>query len=148
MANSVPSNYNPKKVVITFGGVPIDGYTDGTFINIAPNDVDGFKKKVGADGEVAWAQSSDNTHQITISLMQSSLSNTYLSGVRNTDKLTGKALLPLSITDLNGGSLHFWLFARIKGDPSSWGYGNELTERQWVIDTGQQAEDNKAGLLP
>ena len=144
----IPSTYDPKKVIITFGGVPIDGYTDGTFVDVTPNDADGFKKKVGANGGVAWAKSADNTHQITISLMQSSVSNQYLSGIRNMDKLTGKGLLPLVITDVNGGSLQFWPLARIKGDPSSWGYGNELTERQWVIDTGQIATDNRAGVLP
>jgi hypothetical protein len=147
MPNPVVTNYDPKKVVITFGGVPLDGFTDGDFISVAPNDADGFKKVVGADGEVARAQSNDNTHNVTLTIMQSSLVNAQLSNIRNTDKLTGKAIQPLSITDLNGGSLHFWPQAWIKGDPE-WGYGKELKERQWVFDTGQQATDNKAGLLP
>jgi len=147
MANPIVTNYDPKKVVITFGGVPIQGFADGDFIEIAADDADGFKKQVGADGEVARAQSNNNTHNVTITLMQSSLSNPYLSNIRNTDKLLGKSCLPLSITDINGGSLHFWPQAWIKGDPT-WGYGKELKERQWTFDTGQQATDNKSGLLP
>jgi hypothetical protein len=147
MANPIVTNYDPKKVVITFGGVPLTGFADGDFISVSANDGDGFKKQAGADGEVARAQSSDNTHNVSVTLMQSSLSNSYLSTIRNTDKLTGKSILPLSITDLNGGSLHFWPQAWIKGDPT-WGYGKELKERQWTFDTGQQAADNKAGLLP
>jgi hypothetical protein len=145
-ANPLAGNYDPKKLVITFGGVPIGGYADGTVLEIAPNDADGVKKKVGADGEVSRSFSADNTHQITITLMQSSDSNAYLSGVRNADKLTGHSILPLAINDLSGGSMGFWPQAWIRGDPT-WSYGKEDQERQWIIDTGQQAEGHKAGMF-
>jgi hypothetical protein len=147
MAQPIVTNFDPKKVIIVFGGTPIDGYADGDFAELAANAGDGFIKQVGADGEVARAQSNDNTHSLTITLMQSSLGNAILSGIRNTDKLTGKSILPLSITDLNGSSLFFWPQAWIHGDPT-WGYGKELKERQWVIDTGQATTTNYAGLLP
>jgi hypothetical protein len=147
MANPLVTSFDPKKVIIIFGGMPIDGYADGAFAEIAANSADGFTKQVGADGEVARAQSNDNTHSLTITLMQSSLSNQALSTIRNTDKLTGKSLLPLSITDMNGGSLFTWPQAWIHGDPT-WGYGKELSERQWVLDTGQATATNFGGLLP
>jgi hypothetical protein len=147
MAQPIVTNFDPKKVVIIFGGTPIDGFADGTFAELAPNSADGFVKQVGADGEVARAQNNDNTHTLTITLMQSSLGNIALSTIRNTDKVAGKSILPLEITDLNGGSLFTWPQAWIHGDPT-WGYGKELTERQWVIDTGQAVVTNYAGLLP
>jgi len=137
-------SYDPKKVIVTFGGVPISGYTDGDFIEVSPNDADGFKKQVGADGEVGRSQSSDDTHNVTITLMQSSMSNQHFSATRAADKLSGKTILPLSITDLNGASLQFWPEAWIKGDPT-WGFGKEMKERQWTFDTGQIAGDNKSG---
>jgi len=137
-------DYDPKKVIITFGGVPLAGFADGTFVSISANDSDGFKKQVGADGEVVRSKSNDNTHGVEVTLLQSSLSNNYLSGIRATDKITGKAKLPLSITDLNGLSLHFWPQAWIKGDPD-WDYGKEASERKWSFDTGQEAADNKGG---
>jgi hypothetical protein len=146
-ASPLVANYDPKKVIVTLGGVPFGGYADGTFISVAPNDADGFKKVVGADGEVCRAQSSDNTHTITVTLLMSSETNAYLSGIRNTDKLTGKSILPLSITDLSGSLVAFWPQAWIKGDPT-WEFGKEVNERQWVLDTGQQASDTKAGVLP
>jgi len=139
--------YDPKKVVVIFGGVPITGWADGDMISVSPNDGDGFKKQVGADGEVGRSQSSDNTHAVDFNLMQTSQANDHFSNVRNTDKLTGRAIQPLSITDLNGASLHFWPEAWIKGDPE-WAYGKELKERKWTVDTGQEATDNKAGILP
>ena len=139
--------YNPKKVVVTLDGVPVEGFVPGTFINIEPNDSDGFKKQVGADGEVGRAQSNDNTHKVTITLMQTSASNAHFSSVRKTDKLTGTSVHPLSITDLNGESLHYWPEAWILGDPT-WSYGNELTERQWTLDTGQIADGEMTGITP
>ena len=146
MASPIVGTYDPKKVIINFGGNILSGFTDGTFVEIAPNDADGFKKRVGADGEVVRAMSADNTHEITVTLMQSSLSNQVLSTIRNTDKLTGMSMMPLTVTDLNGATLGFWPQAWIRGDPT-WGYGVEDTDRQWTFDTGQQATDNKGGVL-
>jgi hypothetical protein len=147
MANPLVTNFDPKKVIIIFGGVPIDGYADGAFAELAASNADGFTRQVGADGEVMRVMSNDNTHTLTITLMQSSLSNQALSVIRNTDKLAGKSILPLSITDLNGGSLFTWPQAWIHGDPT-WGFSKDGTERQWVLDTGQATATNFGGLLP
>jgi len=147
MANLVPTTYDFKKVIVTFGGVPIDGYAEGSVVKIEASDPEGFKKKTGADGEVSWSKSNNNTHKVTLVLKQSSTGNAYLSSVRNTDKITGKAILPLSITDLNGTSKHFWQHARVLGD-IPWEYGADETDRQWVIDTAQIAKDERAGVLP
>jgi hypothetical protein len=76
-ANPLVGTYDPKKVIITLGGVPIGGYADG-FVQIDPNS-ETWTKKVGADGEVARALSNDNTHTIQITLMQTSLSNAYVA---------------------------------------------------------------------
>jgi len=147
MHNPLVTNFDPKKVIVIFGGVPIGGYADGTFIEISPNDEEGFKKVVGADGEVARSQSNDNTHKVVITLLQSSLSNQHLSIVHNADKASGKGIMPLTITDLNGGSLKHWPQAWIQGDPTE-GFGKEIGERQWTFDTGQLAGGNVGGLLP
>jgi len=147
MPNPLVTNFDPKKVIVIFGGVPIGGFADGTFVEISANDEEGFKKVVGADGEVARAQSNDNTHQITITLLQSSQSNQHLSTVRNADKLTGKAIQPLAITDMNGSTLKYWPQAWLRGDPTE-GFGKEVGERPWTFDTGQLAEGNVGGLLP
>jgi hypothetical protein len=147
MPNPVPTTYDFKKVVLTFGGVPIDGYAEGSVINVEASDGEEYKKKVGADGEVSWSKSNNNTHKVTITLKQSSTSNAYLSSIHNTDRETGKAIFPLGITDLNGTSKQFWPHARIIGDPA-WGYGADETDRQWVFDTAQIAQDERGGVLP
>jgi hypothetical protein len=138
-ANPLVGTYDPKKVIITLGGVPIGGYADGTFVQVDPNS-ETWTRKVGADGEVARALSNDNTHTIQITLMQTSLSNIYLRTVMNADKLTGLGMLPLNIIDLSLGSPeeHFWPQAWVSTDPST-GRAKETTDVQWTIHTGQQA---------
>lgn len=144
MALGIVTTYDPKKVIITLGGVPITGFADGTFVQIDPNS-EFFTKKVGADGEVVRSMSNDNTHTVQITLQQSSVSNDYLSSVHTADKLLGKGMLPLSITDLNGTTLHFWAQAWVQTDPSI-GYAKETTDRQWTLHTGQEAGGNNGGI--
>jgi hypothetical protein len=137
MVNPLVSTYDPKKVIITLGGVPISGYADGTFVQIDPN-AEAWTKKVGADGEVVRGLSNDNTHTIQVTLLQTSLSNAYLRTVMNADKLTGLGMLPLSFTDLNTAEVHFWAQAWVTTDPSL-GRAKETTDVQWTIHTGQEA---------
>jgi hypothetical protein len=144
-ANPLMTTCDPKKVVITYGGVPIGGFADGTFIDIAPAG-EGFTRKVGADGEVMRSMSNNNTHDVTLTLQQSSLTNQYLSTCNQADRLTGLGMLPLSITDINGTTLCFWPQAWVEV-PSSWGYATEDTDRAWVFHTGQIATDNRSGVL-
>jgi len=129
--------YDPKKVIMTLGGVPITGYADGTFVQIDPNG-DAFTKKVGADGEVVREKSNDNTHTIQITLLQSSDSNRYLQTVFKADKLTGRGMLPLSFTDLNTMEAKFWPQAWISIEPAT-GRAKETTDVQWTLQTGQIA---------
>jgi hypothetical protein len=136
-ANPLVGTYDPKKVIITLGGVPIGGYADGTFVQIDPNS-ETWQKKVGADGEVARSLSNDNTHTMQITLMQTSLSNAYLRTVMNADKLTGLGMLPLSFTDLNTGDIHFWPQAWVSTTPPL-GRAKETTDTQWTLHTGQEA---------
>jgi hypothetical protein len=129
--------YDPKKVIITLGGVPIGGYADGTFIQVDPNS-ETWIRKVGADGEVSRSLSNDNTHTIQITLKQMSLSNLYLRTVMFADKLTGLGILPFSIIDLSTGESHFWPQVWVSTTPPL-GRAKEETDIQWTIHTGQEA---------
>jgi hypothetical protein len=144
-ASEFVGTYDPKMVIITYGGVPISGYADGTFVDIAPEG-ETFTRKTGADGEAVRSRSWKNCFDVTITLLQSSLSNQYLSAMNQLDRATNKNLLPLTITDLQGGTLCFWPQAWVE-IPSSWGYGTEVTDRAWVFHTGPIATDNRGGIL-
>ncbi len=137
--------YDPKQVIVTFGGVPISGFADGTFISVSPNN-DRFTKAVGADGEVARSKSVDYSHEVTLTLLQTALSNAYLTGILTADQLTNEGKLPLSITDLSGTTLMLWPEAWIRVEPDV-EFAKETGERAWVFDTGQPAVNVIGGNL-
>ena len=136
--------YDPKKVILTVGGVPVSGYTDGTFIQVEPNSAT-FTKSVGADGEVVRSKSNDNTHTITITLQQSSLSNDHLSILADADKKSNAGMVPVSIKDANGTSNMFWAQCWVETDPT-WNYDKVHQERTWSIHTGQQTGAHYGGI--
>jgi len=131
--------YDPAKVIITLGGIPITGFADGTFVAVTPAG-DRFTKKVGADGEVSRTKSNDNTSRVTITLKQTSLSNTYLNTLKEADRLLNGGVRPLSITDLSGTTILFWPQAWIASPPDQ-EFAKEEGDRAWNIDTGQAAQE-------
>jgi hypothetical protein len=137
MDAGLATTYDAFKVIITFGGVPIGGYADGTFVSVKAGS-DRYSKKVGADGGIVRSRKHDDTHGVDITLLKSSQSNTYLTTVMNMDKLANAGIRPLSITDLSGGSLHFWPQAWISKDPDV-DYGDEAGNIPWHIETGHAA---------
>jgi hypothetical protein len=135
-------SYDPNQVIIIYGGVPISGLADGTFIQVT--NADAWSKKVGADGEVGRSKSNDYTSEVTLTLMQTSSSNNYLSGIVAIDKASNAGALPLQILDLSGTSLHFWPQAWIRKTADA-GYSKEIGDRAWVFDTGQPAQNVVGG---
>lgn len=127
--------YDAKFVIITFNGVPITGFADGTFVSVAPSS-DMYTKVVGADGAVARSRSNDDTAEVTITLMQTSLSNDFLSTQMLLDRTLNAGKGALQIKDLQGTSLHFFQNAWIKSKPTI-EYAKDMSDRVWVFDTGQ-----------
>ena len=137
--------YNPKDIVITFGGYPLTGFADGTFLMVAPKN-DRFTPVSGADGEAARAKSNDKTYEVTLTLLQTSLSNNYLSGILALDDISNEGKLPLLITDVRGTTLFSFLQAWIRIPPTS-EFSKEISNREWIFDTGQADVENIGGNL-
>ena len=137
--------YDPKLVILTVNGVPITGYPDGTFISVEPSG-DRFTKIVGADGEVARSKSNDYSHTITITLLQTSLSNDFLSSLFNLDRLSNAGKCAIQIKDLLGTSLLFWQSAWIQAEPGV-EYAKEIGERAWTFATGNIDIQNIGGNI-
>ena len=78
--------YDPLLVAMTFGGVPIVGLADGTFIKIERNE-DEWKDYAGTDGEVAWARQHDKRGTVTFTLKITSPSNDDLSAIMVSDAI-------------------------------------------------------------
>lgn len=129
--------YDPKNVLITLGAIPVDGFADGEFVKIENNE-DAFTLQVGTDGEATRSRSNNNAAKITITLMQSSLSNDLLSSLHNLDKAVpgGIGCVPLLIKDLLGRSLYAAATAWIAKRPSA-SFAREAGPREWVIETNE-----------
>lgn len=137
--------YDPKLVTVIFGGVPISGFADGTFVTVTPA-AERFTKTVGADGEVSRAKSNDKTAEVALTLIQTSPSNDYLSSILAIDNASNLGKLPLQIVDLSGTTVQSWSEAWLK-QPPDLEFSKETGERAWMFDTGQPDVENFGGNL-
>ncbi len=131
------ATYDPSQVIVSLGISDVTGFADGTFITISPN-AESFTRTVGADGEVAFAKSNDNTYNITLTVLQTSSANDALSGFAALDQATNSGAFPIGIVDLSGNSIFFAAEAKIQ-QTADVEYSKEITERAWTIITGQAA---------
>lgn len=132
--DSVVRTYDPKQIIVTFGGVIFTGFAAGTFLTITQNG-DDFEKERGSDGTVDRINKNSDDYSIAATIKQTSLTNDALSVIRKEDKLFNTGKKPFAVKDLNGNSLFFALFAWIRKAPDP-DYGDALTNREWGFDTG------------
>jgi Protein of unknown function (DUF3277) len=123
--------YDPKAVIVTVGGIPMSGYTDGTFVEIS-RDEDTWTKIVGADGYVTRGKTNNFSGTLTLTLKQSSPSNDVLSGFIQLDELTNSGIIPVFIKDLSGNSTYFSAQGWVQSYPDST-FDKAITDRSWVI---------------
>jgi hypothetical protein len=126
------ATYDPGKIVVSFAGRLITGFADGTFVN-AERTEDAFALTIGARGEGARTRSRNQSGTVTLTLMQSSLSNDVLSAIASADALAGSGVGEMFIKDLNGTTLIAAGNAWIKKLPSV-EMGKDLSNREWVFE--------------
>jgi len=96
----VAFTYNPQRVVVVFGGVPLTGF-DATFIKVS-RITPVFSSKSGVDGVAVRSQSLDKRGTFEITLQNESPSNDVLLAAMQADETTGLGMKPLLVKDLNG----------------------------------------------
>jgi hypothetical protein len=134
--------YDAKQVVLTWGGVQLSGFPEGTFIGISKA-TDNVMRKVGIDG-VSRSINNDKTFDVTITLEGTSVSNDYISTIRTLDDATGKGVLPFLMTDLSGSTVFFAESMWVSKDADI-DFGNEVSEYAWAFQTGNVDEYNIGG---
>lgn len=97
--------YAPQDVVVAWGGAPITGFADDTFVEATFNS-DLTDEVIGAQGEVALTKIANYTGTVTITLLQNApanlaLANVYLKDQRASDVSRAN----LTITDPSGSLL-------------------------------------------
>ena len=125
--------YDPAQVKMTFGGAIIEGYAEGSFINVQYN-ADLFALTVGSDGEATRSKSNNKSARVTVTLMPGALANAILGGFQKADDAGGVGVLPLSITDLSTGSSFIAEGAWIV-KPPDYDFQTEAQPREWIIET-------------
>lgn len=127
--------YDPKKVIVSFGGVELTGYAESAMISIAPLG-DGTSSIVGCHGDVVRTLSPDKRKAVTVTLLQSSSSNDYLSTIYKRDQSQGDGILPLLVKDLSGRTTFFSSQAWITNDPTVNRTNNASDgDNEWVLHT-------------
>lgn len=133
--------YDPGQVQVLVGGNIMSGYADGTFV-VVERDEDAYSKHSGTDGDVSRAKTNNKTGTMTLTLAQTSLSNDILDAIRLADELSNSGVVPVMMKDGSGNTLLFAAEAWVRKMPSS-EYGNEITDREWVLDLAKL--DGKIG---
>lgn len=131
------ATYDPARVTMSIGGVPVSGYAEGTFINVT-RDGDAFTKKRGSAGDVERTNTNVFDFSIELTLMQTASFNAVLSAMLNTDQVTNGGVTNILIKDLNGTTLMDFPQAWIRKDADG-SFGNDTTARTWTFDTGRAA---------
>ena len=126
--------YDPKLVIVTFMGLVITGYAEGTFLNAKPSGP-AFGHKKGADGSIDRVNKNNLDLEIELTLKQTAPSNGDLSVIHQADKLLNTGKGPFKIKDLNGTTLVFAPEAWIEQAPDA-AFGDDLTPRTWKFHTG------------
>ncbi len=127
--------FDAKSVGVIFGGAPLSGFADGTFVSIEQNE-DSFSLQVGTDGDACRSKSNNQSARVTVTLQQSSASNDVLSALFNTDILSpsGDGIFPLMVKDNTGRSILAAEKAWIVKPPTST-FAREAENREWVFET-------------
>jgi len=137
------ATYAPSEVLIKLTGPSfsadggthsVRGYADGTFIT-AERSTDMITHVSGADGEVGRVLSNDKSGVVTVTLLQTSLSNKAFSDAQFFDETTGTGAFALDVTDGFGGTIITGPSAWIMGPPSV-GYSKGIETREWKIAVG------------
>lgn len=127
--------YRSSQVNISFGGVAITGYDDGTFLSIVYNN-DFFTLQKGADGESLRSSSEDLSARVELTLLQGSEANDELSALFNADVIGDVGGLPFISKDNSGTTLHsatsMWIVK--SPDVTRAKEGQPVT---WVLETGR-----------
>jgi hypothetical protein len=126
--------YDPKLITLQFAGIIVEGYADGSFVEIE-EETEGFEDYSGTDGSVSRSKSSDERGTVTIKLAQTSPTNVLFSSLHQQDKdePNGAGVGQFLLEDRGNGTTlvradEAWIMGRPKMD-----YERAVKEREWKI---------------
>lgn len=130
-----PNEYSVNLVTPTLGIHRVQGFHEGDIINIV-YDANNYNYMVGADGEAARINTNNLSALFTFLLMQTSLSNDFLSIMSNLDRKTGFGTASLLFKDGWGNSVGASPVAWIEKMPDQnfqGAAGASIPSRSWAL---------------
>lgn len=125
--------YDPKDVIITWSGVPLNaGIADGTFLKVKRN-VPAWKLVKGGDGEGARVRTSNHSGTLEVTMRNGSEIHQILAALAVTDLITGVIVAPLLVLDFSGRTLHAASRAFIQDFPEDL-FATTEENRTWVFE--------------
>lgn len=127
------STYDFDQYVITFNGIILDGWAEGTALTIAP-EADFFNDVTGIDGRVSRSKSMDNRWTATVNLLQTSTANEFLSSLLTLDlnAPNGAGVGAFIVKDIYGTTTFVGANAWISRPPDLT-FESNATTRTWLI---------------
>lgn len=141
-------NYDPGRIVIVIAGQQIQGIADGTFVKAARAEKS-YKTRYGSAGDGVRIRNRNRSGIITLTLLNESPSNDYLSALVIADEAAlgaSASVGPSSITDLNGTSLARAAFSWVM-QPSDLEYGDDSPNCTWEIECSELIIFNGGALV-
>jgi hypothetical protein len=130
-------NYDPRNVILMFGGALIDGYAPDTFIEIEFNSPR-YATAVGATGKGIRSKRNDKSAVIRISLLPGSPSNLAFQAAMAADDANNSGAKPLKINDLGTGRGWVSAGAWVRQEPGA-SMQAEAQPQVWELETDELA---------
>lgn len=126
------ASFDFKAVNVLVGGVPITGFDTGAAAISVERNKDAYQLLVGADGDSTAQKEADRSGIATLRLLQTSLSNAYLTTLLKTQDAGLLSPVPFLITDSNGLDIVLAEAAYPAGPPIL-AFGSEHSPREWRL---------------
>ena len=133
------ATYNPSELVAVIAGVQVQGFADGTVIEIEYNE-DTISLKTGVQGDGVRTINQNRSAKIKIMLQHGSISNAQFTALAALDRprdrrtVSGRGVGTCTITDLNGTLLasckNIWIVKSAKAT-----FAKESEPREWNFET-------------
>lgn len=125
--------YDPQLVTVTFRGINITGFHDGSAITAERNE-DAYALAVGIGGHASRAKNANRSGTVTIVLQHTAQANDLLSEIAIEDERAGTGVGALMVKDNRGRTLLSAVKAWIRKMPAI-EFSKEVVGREWVFET-------------
>lgn len=124
-------NYDPSLITVSFAGINITGFMEGTFVAASRNS-NSFETTIGAQGDTTRVRTRDKSGEVVLTLQAASPSNDLLSAQLLEDEFDGVSFGPLLIKNLNGTAIIQAANAWIQ-KPADVEFSSDASPREWTI---------------